>query len=123
MNEELKKIVEMEREKRRENSVTNYVKYLPDYDVTSITKPSDSDTCYDVVLTPRPRPAVRLRIRKQDLSALVAAMTECEREKCGWRLDMDAGSILTTAGSSGVRKLISADVDGNGLNFYGVRED
>lgn len=123
MNEELKQIIEMEREKQNAVLRNDNIKYLTDYDVTSITKPSDSNTCYDVVLTPQPRPVVRLRIRKQDLSALVAAMNECEREKCGWRLDMDKGSILTSAGTSGVRKLISADIDGKGLCFYGVREE
>ena len=39
------------------------IRRLEGYDVKSITR-TDARDCYDVVLTPRPLPDVRLRIRK-----------------------------------------------------------
>lgn len=66
------------------------IKQLEGYDLKSITRADDCD-CYDVVLTPRPLPDVRLRIRKEDLSRLAEIIS---RNKDGaWRLDLDCGSL------------------------------
>lgn len=91
------------------------IMFLQNYAVTSIAQTEDCVDAYDVMLTPRPRPRVALRIRKQDLRRLVDAMEMSQDE---WYLNLDAGA-LKTHGELGVNKLISAEVDGEELHFYG----
>lgn len=91
------------------------IMFLQNYAVTSIAQPDDCADVYDVILTPCPRPKVSLRIRKQDLTRLVGAMKESQGE---WYLNLDVGA-LKTHGELGVNKLISAEVDGEELHFYG----
>lgn len=120
MNEELAKIIELERKKKTREATMNDdddIMFLQNYAVTNITQPEDCADVYDVILTPCTRPKVSLRIRKQDLLRLVCAMESSQGE---WYLNLDVGA-LKTHGDVGVGGLISAEVDGEeGLHFYGI---
>lgn len=106
------------------------IRRLEGYDLKSITRANDCD-CYDVVLTPRPQPEVRLRIREEDLARLAAAVTS--NEDGVWELDMDCGSLYDVAKgseeaprfgfSNGIRSLVAVEVYGEATHFYGCRSE
>ena len=99
------------------------IRRLVGYDVKSITR-TDACDCYDVVLTPRPLPDVRLRIRKEDLTRLAEVMA---RNKDGlWRLNLDCGSLYEEEQrlgySTGIPHLVSAEIDEETTHFYGYHK-
>lgn len=126
MNEELVKIIELERKKKvkeatanNDNDDNDNIMFLQNYAVTSITQPEDCADVYDVVLAPNPRPRVRLRMRKQDLRRLADAIVTGRHD---WCLDLDAGA-LKVDGDSAASKLVFAEVAGKVGHFYGVRKE
>lgn len=126
MNEELVKIIELERKKKVKEATANNDNddndyngtLLRNYAVTSIVQPEDCADVYDVVLAPRPRPNVTLRIRKQDLRQLVWAM---ETTAGDWYLNLDTGEL--SSGRGCVDQVVSAEVAGKVGHFYGVRKE
>lgn len=97
------------------------IRRLEGYDVKSITR-TDARDCYDVVLTPRPLPEVRLRIRKEDLSRLAAAVTS--NRNGVWELNLDCGTLYEVVEDNkiipiGLRHLVSAEIDDETTHFYG----
>lgn len=99
------------------------------YELKSITRADDCD-CYDVILTPRPKPEVRLRIRKEDLVKLAVAETS---NKDGiWELNLDSGSLYSIKNgseeeprfgySTGIYHLVSAEIDEEAAHFYGYHK-
>lgn len=107
------------------------IRRLEGYDVKSITR-TDARDCYDVILTPRLRPEVRLRIRKEDLTRLAAVMTF--NEDGIWELNLDKGSLYSSINngskeeqrfgySSGIRYLVSAEIDDEETaHYYGYHK-
>lgn len=105
------------------------IKRLVGYDVKSITR-TDACDCYDVVLTPRPLPDVRLRIRKEDLASLAAAIVS--NEDGTWELNIDRGSLYSVSNdseeapsfgySTGIHNLVSAEIDRETTHYYGYHK-
>lgn len=107
------------------------IRRLDGYDVKSIRR-TDARDCYDVILTPRPKPEVRLRIRKEDLTRLAAVMTF--NEDGIWELNLDKGSLYSSINkgskeeqhfgySSGIRYLVSAEIDDEKTaHYYGYHK-
>lgn len=97
---------------------------LDGYDLKSITRADDCD-CYDVVLTPRPLPEVRVRIREVDLIRL--AIAETANKDGVWELDIDCGTLFEVLGDSKLiprlKHLVSAEIDGEAAHFYGYYKE
>lgn len=91
---------------------------LRDYTVASIVAPEDCADVYDVILTPCSRPKVAVRICKQDLGRLTLAM---ETTTGDWYLNLNTGELSSSRGS--VDQVVSAEVDGEELHFYGIRKE
>lgn len=100
------------------------IRLLEGYDLKSITRADDCD-CYDVVLTPRPKPEVRLRIRKEDLIRI--AIAETANKDGVWELDVDRGTLYEVLGDSKLipklKHLVSAEIDGEAAHFYGYYKE
>jgi hypothetical protein len=98
------------------------IRRLEKYDVKSITR-TDARDCYDVILTPRLRPEVRLRIRKEDLARLAAAVTSNKNDV--WELNLDLGTLYEVVEDNkiipiGLKHLVSAEIDDEETaHFYG----
>ena len=91
---------------------------LYDYAVTSIVQASDCAECYDIVLSPNPRPKVFARIRAEDLIKLASAMRV--KGESTWELDTNKGSL--SHASMDVPNLVSVEIEGQDLHFYGFKE-
>lgn len=100
------------------------IRRLVGYDVKSITR-TDAGDCYDAVLTPRPLPDVRLRIRKEDLVRL--AIATLSNEAGIWELDIDSGTLYEVLGENKaipkLKHLVAAEIDGETTHFYGYHKE
>lgn len=100
------------------------IRRLVGYDVGSVTR-TDTGDCYDVVLTPRPLPEVRLRIRKEDLARLAEIVVR--NEDGLWRLNLDCGSLYEEEWglgySSGIDHLVGAEIGDGCSHFYGYHKE
>lgn len=92
---------------------------LYDYDVTSIIQASDCAECYDIVLSPNPRPKIFARIRSEDLVKLVSAMQA--KGETSWELDINKGSL--SLANKDVLNLVSVEVQDQDLHFYGFKRE